>query len=343
MSTATNRVLLAFKNWEERKKEMEPLLKANQAHELVLTKLQLAHLRQAGQRLNISARADERPFMLLLASHIDKLEKQLYPNWLVRTASRFKYHFIDGPLYLKQQAHQRNANMTNLKLQLKDLGLAAIAGKLEEHLDPDLRRVTLPLNCQLTETKQLGFTLYFKKDAQENFQLESFDGALRQQGEIQQAHHFQLSDWPGLTTNQALSLLEGRALRQTFTDAAGQEQQRWVEIGKYGVQHYEPKLDFDLTKALAQLPAVTGNKPELISQLENGQAAAAHWKVDRHYQRIYIQADPANRSLKIFDEKNKAVTPEKLNQNARQQNGIAPSMNQTVQKNRKSVRNGNRL
>ncbi len=112
MNTPTNRVLLAFKNWDERKKEMEPLLQGIKAHELVLTKLQLAHLRQANHRLKNTARADEKPFLLLLASHINKLEKQIHPNWLVRTAYRLKDHFFDGPLYLKQQTEQRNTNMT---------------------------------------------------------------------------------------------------------------------------------------------------------------------------------------------------------------------------------------
>jgi hypothetical protein len=66
MTVAVNRVLLAFKTWEERKKEVEPLFKAGAADTGTLARLQLDHLRQAAHRLRRSVRPDEKPFMLLL-------------------------------------------------------------------------------------------------------------------------------------------------------------------------------------------------------------------------------------------------------------------------------------
>jgi hypothetical protein len=69
MKAAVNRVLLAFKNWDERKKEMEPLIKAGVTDERTITGLQLEHLRQAKHRLNQTDRPDEKPFMSLLNNH----------------------------------------------------------------------------------------------------------------------------------------------------------------------------------------------------------------------------------------------------------------------------------
>ncbi|MES2108560.1 MAG: hypothetical protein V4577_07430 [Bacteroidota bacterium] len=341
MEKAQNRVLLAFKNWEDRKKEIEPLLEAGTADAQTLSSLQLDHLRQAKHRLRQTARPDEKPFMILLNNQIARLEKQLYPNLLRRVFSQLQDRLFDGPAYLRQQQLQRNNNMESLKLQLKEAGLGSIAGRLENHLDPELRSVAVPLACQLDPENRLTFTLYFEKGAQGDFQLESLHTALRYKGVIGQAHHFQLKDWPGLRANQAWSLLEGRALKQTYTDASGHETQRWVEMGKYGIQHYAPDYAFDIRTALNAMPAITRNKDELIRYLENGQQVPTHWKQGRQHQSIYIQADPANRCIKLLDDKLRPVTAEKLNQNLTRQDLKIKTLNVPVPKMRKGVKHGN--
>lgn len=340
MEKGVNRVLLAFKTWEERKKEIEPLLKTGAAEEHTLSRLQLDHLRQARHRLRRTVRQDEKPFLILLNNQIFRLEKQLYPSLLHRIYSQLKDILFEGPTYLKQQKQQRNNNMESLKIQLKEAGLGSIAGRLENHLDPELRSVAVPLACQLDPENRLTFTLYFEKDTQGDFQLESLHTALRYKGVIGQAHHFQLKDWPGLKANQAWSLLEGRALKQTYIDASGNENQRWVEMGRYGIQHYASDYAFDVKTALAAMPAITRNKEELIHYLENGQLVPTHWKQGRQYQSIYLQADPANRCIKLLDDKQRPVTAEKLDQCLARQGLKVKTPDLPVQKMRKGLKNG---
>jgi hypothetical protein len=338
MEKAVNRVLLAFKNWEEREKEIEPLLKAGTADAHTLSRLQLDHLRQARHRLHQTVRPDEKPFMLLLNNQVDRLEKQLYPNLLRRMFSQLKDRLFEGPVYLREQRQRRDNNIEKLKIYLRESGLGSIAGRLENHLDPELRSAAVPLACQLDPENRLTFTLYFEKDAQGDFQMESLHTALRYKGVIGQAYHFQLKDWPGLQANQAWSLLEGRALKQTYTDASGHETQRWVEMGKYGIQHYDPDYAFDIRTALHAMPAITRNKEELIRYLENGQQVLTHWKQGGQYQSIYVQADPANRSIKLLDDKLRPVTAEKLNQNLARQGLKVKTPDVPTKKIRKAVK-----
>jgi len=340
MEKAVNRVLLAFKTWEERKKEIEPLLKAGAADVHAMSLLQLDHLRQAKHRLRQTVRHDEKPFMLLLNRQIARLEKQLYPNLLRRIFSQLKDSLFEGPAYLRKLQQRRNNNIEKLKIYLRETGLGSIAGRLENHLDPELRSVAVPLACQLDPENRLTFTLFFEKDAQGDFQMESLHTALRYKGVIGQAYHFQLKDWPGLQANQAWSLLEGRALKQTYTDASGHETRRWVEMGKYGIQHYDPDYAFDVKTALHAMPAITRNKEELIRYLENGQQVQTHWKKGGQYQSIYIQADPANRCIKLLDDKLRPITAEKLNQNLARQGLKVKTLDIPIQKMRKGVKNG---
>lgn len=342
MKVLVNRVLLAFKTWEERKKEIEPILKAGAADGSTLARLQLDHLREAGHRLRQTARPDEKPFLLLLNNQVAKLEKQLFPNVLLRIVFKLKDRLFDGPSYLRQQQQQRAQNLELLNIQLKNSGLGSLAGKLEQHLDPDQKQVRLPMDCQLGSEKRLTLYLVFNKDPHDNFQLNQISGALHQNGKIAKAQEFELSEWPNLKTNQILSLLEGRAFKQQYTDAAGQENHRWVKLGNNHIQHYDPDYGFDVRTALDALPAITRNKDELVRYLENGQQVPTYWKQGRSYVSINVQADPANRTITLLDDKLRPTTAEKLDQQIAQQGPKIKTLSAPVQKIRKGVKNGHR-
>jgi hypothetical protein len=340
MKVAVNRVLLAFRNWDERKKEIDPLLKTGAADAGTINRLQLDHLRQAAHRLRASVRPDEKPFMLLLNNQVAKLEKLLFPNPLVRLFIQLKDRLFDGPIYLRQQQQQREQNIEQLKIQLKEAGLGSLGGRLEQHLDQDQKQVLLPMDCQLGSEKRLTLDLKLDMDPHGNFQLNQIGGALLENGKTVKSQQFELSDWPNLKTNQIWSLLEGRALKQQYTDATGHENHRWVELGSNSIQHYDPEYAFDIRTALDAMPAITRNKDELVRYLENGQQVPTYWKQGRAYISINVQADPANRTIKLLDDKLQPITAEKLNQKIAQQGPKVKVLSSQVQKNRKGVRNG---
>jgi len=312
MKVLQNRILAAFKTWNERKKELEPILQSGTADDLIMNRLQLNHFRKAAHRLGKSARLDEQPFKVLLDHHIAKLEKHIYPNTMIRFLSYLKNRFIDGPAYLKRAQRQRLANMEALKMQLKDHGLGSVSGRLENHLEPELKNISLSLNSQLGPDKRLNLDMHFEKDQYGDFQLNRLDGALVQNNIVVRSHQFRLTDWPNLKADQVRSLLEGRALKQAYIDAWGHANHRWVELGPNGIQHYDPQHQFNIKAALAALPVTTRNKEEMIRYLENGQQVATQWKQNGQCQNIFIQADPAHSVVRLFDARQKPVTAEQL-------------------------------
>lgn len=338
MNTKPNRVLLAISGWEDRKKELAPMLDGDKSDDQVLRRIQLTYLRQASHRLQETARSDERPFMALLQNNIKKLERQVYPNLLTRLFFSLKDRLFDGPTYLRGLASQRAENMEGLKQQLRKKGFGSVAGKLEDHLDPELKQGFVKLASQLDPENRSAFVLYYEKDTQGDFKLDSIRAELRFKGMIGQANHFQTNEWPDLHASQAINLLDGRALKQNFTDASGQENQRWVEYGKYGFQYYDQKYEFDVRSLVDKMPGLIADQPKLINDLESGQRSPAQWKVNQHSQNIFLETDPANKALKIFDDKGKPITPEKLDQNALKQTATIKSIVKPAQQTEKRVR-----
>lgn len=332
-----NRILLAFKDWEDRKQEMQPALKGTD--ERTLLKLQLQHLQQTNHRLRNTARPDEQPFMALLHNHISKLEKKLYPNLLQRMLMRAKDRFVDGPAYLQQQAQQRSANIEALKEQLRETGLSRIAGKLEDHLNADHKKAVLPLDCQLGIDKRLNLDVHFQKDVYGNFQLHRLDGTLLEKCESRY-QQFDLANWPGLQANHIHSLLEGRAVNQNYTDATGHHNQRWVELGADGPKYYASD-HFDLRETLNAFPQLTRNREELVKYLAYGMNISSHWKQEGQFQKVNLQADPANLSIKLFDERGNGITTEQLCAKAKQL--ATPKKQALEQTPHHEIRNGHKL
>lgn len=317
MKTAPNRVLLAFKAWEDRKKEMEPLVKSGAADERTLRQLQLDHLRQARHRLRKTARPDEQPFMALLNNQVSKLEKQLYSNLWVRLFLRLKDRLFDGPAYLKKMEQQRAENIGQLRAQLETKGFDYVGTKLEKHLPAEQPKVELPLTLRINEEKELRYGLQFEKDPYGNFQLDKIACSIHQNGNLARTNVIEVNEWPGIKANQLYHLLEGRPVRHTYQDALGRENSNWVTFGENGLQQFKGSDSFHVRKLLEDMPAIKTNKEELTHYLEQGQLVNARWKQEKYYQDIFIKADPANRTLQLLDSQSRPVTPVQLNERAK--------------------------
>ncbi|UOE48736.1 hypothetical protein MTO98_30515 [Mucilaginibacter sp. SMC90] len=301
MKTMTNRVLLVFNDWEDKKKSMDPLIRAGAADDAGISRLQYHHLREARHLLVGTVRPDEKPFMLLLNKQIKNLERQLYPNPLVRYIQRLKDRYIDRPAFLEQQRIQRENNMIELKRILRNSGLGSMAGRLEDHLDQDRRQIDLAVGSQLEQDKKLGLNLHFEKDPYGNFQLTQIDGKLLHGSVEVSAYTFIKSDWPEIKVGQVRGLLEGRALKQQYLDFEGRERQRWVQLGFEGIREYHPDYAFDIGRALADFHALPPDKGEIIRLLENGQQVETQWKQHGQSHEVFLQADPANKMILLFD------------------------------------------
>jgi hypothetical protein len=288
----SNKVLAAFRSWEDRQKLID-LVGSAREDQRIVDRLKLAHFQQCRHQLSATLSAEEKPFLPLLNNAISRLEKQVYPGLLSRLFFQIKDRFFDRPAYLNRSLQQQQENVVSLKRQLDKAGLSSFSGDLEKHL-----RTGLPVDlaCQLDQNRSLKVTLHFTKNADETFKFSRIDAGI---GERQ--HQFKHSEWPGLDMVQVKNLLEGRAIRQDYADLAGKQNSRWLELAPDGqVKQYLKDYGFEPEKLLATLPFA--NKEGILQQLEKG-----------HLVKLpngYVQADPASSGFKLFDTEKRAVTEE---------------------------------
>lgn len=323
MEKSVNRVIQGWQAWEERQKQLEKIPAPGMNKEMVMDLLKLEHLQKIKYRLSDTIRQDERQCLTLLNAVIKKLQKQLYPNLISRLIRRIKDVLIDGPAYLRDLKIQRAENMADLKQQLSTAGFSDFAGKLEKHLDPEMMKAAIPLNSQLDAERSMQVMLHFEKDANERFHFQKLEAALdhKTAPEQSRSHSFYIEDWPGLKAKEMLNLLDGRAIKQDYTDASGTSRSRWLELdaGKNGaVRQYPESYGYDLKKLAEALPVSAmgqdDSKQEFLKSLEQGNRLPTGWLHQGQRENIYVQADPSGKALKLFDSAMKPVSPEQLNQ-----------------------------
>lgn len=322
MEKAVNRVLEAWKSWEDKQTQMEKVAGSGTEEAAVIRRLKLEHFQKARNLLAGNLRKDEQPFLPLMNATIRKLEKQVYPNILARLFFRLKNSLFDAPAQLKASETERRENIEGLKAELVKAGFKDFAVRLEERLDPQSARHSIALSSQLDQKRSLDVNLIFEKDANDQFKFSAIAATLKdQQGkQPERAFQFHMNEWPGLKAAHVKNLLEGRAVRQDFTDISGRANSQWLELPETGTQlkRYTQDYGYNLAKLLhdprlGPLQSPSG-MDSLIGKLEQGHVIPVKWAHANGQELVYIKADPAGGGISMTDSTQKAVRPEQLNQ-----------------------------
>ncbi|RFZ90058.1 hypothetical protein D0C36_22715 [Mucilaginibacter conchicola] len=343
MNHLPNRVLKALNDWDDHQKDLEKTFQHSKMDAESVSLLRLNYLRREKNRIEKIARSDEMPFIVLLQRQIARLERELYPNLFLRVFMRLKDRWLDGPAHFSRQAAIKNANFNALTEQLRQSGFNYINGKLDQYLQDGSRLVSIPLSCQLNEVKCFTARLHFQQNIEGSYFLERIAAELLEKGGSVRSHSFELKNWPGIEATQMLNLLEGKAIKQHFLNAEGRSAERWLELGKYGVQSYHPDKPFDLHTILNELGIPLEDGRKIINQLENGHTVPVVLKSGKITRPVSLQADPANGCIRVTDVEKLNVSPianqNSLRQKAAEEPGLTPgSLQKRKVSNRRHVK-----
>ncbi|OYD46375.1 hypothetical protein CHU00_06715 [Sphingobacterium cellulitidis] len=257
----------------------------------------------------------EQLYLHVIRSVTGKLEKQLYPHPVVRALYRLKALVYDRPIYLKKLERQRAENMEQLSGQLRSFGFASYTGKLDSYLDYERRDVHIPMTAQLGEGARMDIELKLESERTGTYGLAGYRASLYQDRELRHSYTFGADS--GITATEATNLLQGRAICKSHLTTDGSIERKWLQLDFNGT---EPKLaefhhdyGYDLKKELATTGkdlSVDGLAREnTIRELEAGKMIAVEIPgKGRHY----LQADPAERSLRAMDDGKKPVVLSEL-------------------------------
>jgi len=176
-------------------------------------------------------------------------------------------------------------------------------------------------------------TLYFRKGEQnEMYFFNKYDAVLKNEKEKKEtAQTFYINHGRGVTYKEAYNLLEGRAVNKDLSNKLGQKYNAWIQIdfnakdkhGNHEMTQYYAKHGFDMDKELAKHPIKelenADERKMLISSLNRGNLQPVGYEKDGQRERMFIEANPKEKSINVYDKDKNLVVAETVKQDKKKE------------------------
>lgn len=263
-------------------------------------------------RYRTTANASERYTLAILTQERRNIEKQLYPNFLLRMFRRLLIAPVLTSNTARTAVKARELNTDVLKEDLRRMGFSDIFEKVQEKINQGHNQFSIPISIFLDDRIRMDYKVSFAGDGNGGHQIKGFDATLNDQRKPSdnKMQFFEHKRSNGIDAVQAYHLLCGRSLEREgiwcqldFNDRD--------EKGNYLLKDYRTGPEYDLMEKLKQLPLKNmdvDEKQKLIGGLKAGERKEVTFVLDGHEKRIYIEANPQFRSLTIYDEHSKKIS-----------------------------------
>ena len=315
MAGGVNRAAQLWKNWEAQQKQLESLTGLGLESARAIHQHKYDFLRQGVYRISVNPSEQEKSLLPVIASVTDKLQKQLYPNPVLRLLHRIKAAVYDRPVHLHSFTRQREENLAALKEQLKAAGFASFTGRLEKYLDYETPKVNIDMATQLNDKGRLETTLHLERDNFGQYRFDRYQATVTREGSPERTYTFPADS--RLTASEAVNLLEGRPVKKAFETADGTTSQQWVQLDfrdkEAKLQHYHEDYGYDLKTALLEHSIRLGiaglAKERVIENLEKGNLATFNVPDKGYY---YFHASPSGHTINLYDQDKRPLKAEEL-------------------------------
>jgi len=202
-------------------------------------------------------------------------------------------------------------NLNSLKEHLKYMGFGdKLFANLEHHIRQGFPEFVLKMNSEFDKAI-LESSLYFSKAPESNtYFLSHHEAKLKNDaGTLRQVFYAEKYEVSG---KEAFNLLEGRAVHKEITPKEGERYNAWLQLdfrqkeenGNYRMKQFPAVHGYHLEKTLVKFPIkeMEGVERErILMSLQRGNLQPVTMKINGGEHRLFVQANPEQRSLTIFD------------------------------------------
>ncbi len=137
----------------------------------------------------------------------------------------------------------------------------------------------------------------------------------------EKTQYFNLDKGNGVTTKEAINLLEGRAVNKDLVNKEGEKYNAWVQLdfekkldsGNFDMKRYHTNYNFDLTKAMNEFilkPMTEKEDADLYNSLKKGNVQSVTFLKDGEEVKGFVEANPKERTLNVYDGHMKPISKE---------------------------------
>lgn len=316
-TNSVNRVENDMQQWRSKEERFSKLFSFNLSNNKSLLKERLRYYDNIASKYRDTASPDERFALRMLRQERSQIERKLYPSLFLRLLRKLIVP-VRQQYVMKQEIKQTTANTDVLRNVLQRTGFGNAIHKLEESIAKGQAQFSIPVSQYVNEKEKLDYNLSFSKDSNGAYRFDGYKAELHngQKQDSKKQQYFSMDSDHGVTASQAYNLLAGRAvMKEQYHD-----QSKWIQLdfndkdmqGNFRLREFHAVNGFDLLKALQQLPLKElqehQHTEKLLNGLRSGERQAVSFVKDGKEQRFYIEANPQQKSLNIYDEHAKKIS-----------------------------------
>ncbi len=312
-NSLVNRVEAELGQWRSREDRFSKLFSFSLSSNRALLKEKLHYYDRIAAKYKGTQNPDERFALRVLRQERNRMEKQLYPNLLVRLLRRLLVAPVREQITIRKDNRKAEDNSQALHQQVQRAGFADMSAKINEEMKQGHQQFSIPVSYYLNDKERLDHHLSFVKDQSGVYQFDGYKTTLYNESkpDEKRQQYFRMNDEQRVNTTEAYNLLAGRCVHNGGTwmqlDFNDKDQQ-----GNFRIKQFHADYGYNLEKALQQLPLKELlNKSEtdkLQSELKNGSRVSVSFVKDGKEQRFYIEANPQFKSVNIYDEHSRKIT-----------------------------------
>lgn len=308
-----NRVEAALQQWRNKEDRFSRIFTFSLSSNRALLKEKLEFYERVAAKYRGTQDQDERFALKMLRQERNRVEKQLYPNPMIRLLRRILVVPILNQLVIRQDNKRIEQNSQSLHDQVQRAGFNNLSEKIDQQIKLGQQQFSLPVSYYINDRERLDHQLSFVKDQNGAYHFEGYQTGLYNESKPDEKRQqfFRMGEGNDVNVTGAYNLLSGRCIQRDGT---------WFQLdfndkdaqGNYKIKQFHTDYGYDLEKILKDLPLKEllnkGEADKLREALKDGNRISVSFIKDGNEQRFYIEANPQFRSVNIYDEHSKKVT-----------------------------------
>lgn len=297
----TDRVQEDLEKWLKREQRFQKIFSRPLADSRSFLKEKLKYYDTLRSRYGNGSTREERTTLRLMEEDRSAIERQLYPNVLVRFTYRMS-SLIHKEIEIQREQRRDHTNLQELRTAVTRLDFPENAIS-ERHLEA---KEHLPFTYQIAENEQMAVHWDLSREPDGTHRFNGFRATLITEGGPQRTQRFPLDGTDEITAGQAYNLLSGRSVQ------IGAERGRhWVKLdlndkdrdGNHKVKRFYANYNYSLKDQLAKIPINSLANPGQMKMLEEALRNGERKKIELSgggY--LSIEANPQHRSIDCYRE-----------------------------------------
>ena len=267
----TDRVREDLEKWLKREQRFQKIFSGPLADNRSFLKEKVKYYDTLESQYRNGANREERTTLRLVKEDRGILERELYPNLLLRFLFRMS-SLIRKEHEIQQEQRRNQVNLQELRTTVRRLGFPENALS-ERHVEAMTKRAEEhpPFTYQIAENEQMAFHWDLSREQDGTYRFKGYRATLIKEGEPQRTQRFPLEGTDEITAGQAYNLLSGRSVQ-----IGGGKDHHWVKLdpndkdqeGDHKVKRFYSNYNYSLKDQLANIPIKSLANPGQLKMLE---------------------------------------------------------------------------